>query len=166
MTLQSRVKRTSVQNSAIQNNCSVMLAYFFILFLFTDEKVFTVTTLKNPQKDRQYIRPSVNQEERRRVKTPAHTINVQSLTTSACESWNYTRLILAINHWAKVSKAPFTRYNRLFDNRLYRVYSRLSNRLYNPVWQPVERTVAVRSTRLSNRLSIRFDNRLYRVNGV
>jgi len=27
------------------------------------------------------------------------------------------------------------------------------NRLSNPVWQPVERTVAVRSTRLSNRLS-------------
>ena len=47
-----------------------------------------------------------------------------------------------------------------FDNRLYRVYSRLSNRLYNPVWQLVERTVAVRSTRLSNRLSNPFDNRL------
>jgi len=37
-------------------------------------------------------------------------------------------------------KAPFTRYNLLsnpfdkwFDNRLYRVYSLLSNRLYNPV---------------------------------
>jgi len=45
---------------------------------------------------------------------------------------------------------------------VYRVYSRLSKRLYNPVWQPVERTVAVHSTRLSNR----FDNRLYRVNGV
>jgi len=50
--------------------------------------------------------------------------------------------------------------NNPFDNRLYRVYSRLSNRLYNPVRQPVERTVAVcstvertvtvRSTRLSN----------------
>ena len=39
-----------------------------------------------------------------------------------------------------------------FDNRLYRVYSRLSNRLYNPVWQSVKRTVAVRSTRLSNRV--------------
>jgi len=38
--------------------------------------------------------------------------------------------------------------------------------LYNGVWQPVERIVAVRSTRLSNRLSNPFDNRLYRVNGV
>ena len=37
----------------------------------------------------------------------------------------------------------------ILDNRLYRVYSRLSNRLYNPVSQPVERTVAVRSTRLN-----------------
>jgi len=61
-------------------------------------------------------------------------------------------------------------FDNRFDNRLYRVYSRLSNRLYNSVWQPVERTVAVRSTRLSNRLSFRFDNRfdnrLYRINGV
>jgi len=48
------------------------------------------------------------------------------------------------------------------------------NGLYNPVSQPVERTVAVRSTRLSNRLYNRFsnrlynrfDNQLYRVNGV
>jgi len=43
-----------------------------------------------------------------------------------------------------------------FDNRLYRVYSRLSNQLYNPVWQSDERTVAVRSIRLSKRLSIRL----------
>jgi len=54
----------------------------------------------------------------------------------------------------------------------------LSNRLYNPVWQPVEQT-AVRTTRLSNRFDNRVertvavrstrlsnwvDNRLYRVN--
>jgi len=45
----------------------------------------------------------------------------------------------------------------VFDNRLYRVYSRLSKRLYNPVWQPVERTVAVRSTQLSNRFHNRLD---------
>jgi len=51
-----------------------------------------------------------------------------------------------------------------FDNRLYCVYSRLSNRFYNLVWQPVERTVAVRSTRLSKRFNNRFDNRLYHVN--
>ena len=48
-----------------------------------------------------------------------------------------------------------------FDNRLYRVYKHstgcqtrlttgLTKRLYR--WQPVERTVAVRSTRLSNRV--------------
>ena len=49
-----------------------------------------------------------------------------------------------------------------FDNLLYLVglCNRLSNRLYNPnpVWQPVERTVAVRSKRLSNRIDNRFDN--------
>jgi len=82
---------------------------------------------------------------------------------------------LITNIWLSIivvhSKAPFTRYNLLsnrlsnpFDNRLYRVslYNIqpvvkpcLSNRLYKPVWQRVERT-AVRSTRLSNP----FDNRL------
>ena len=62
--------------------------------------------------------------------------------------------------WQPV-KCLYTRHNRLsnrFDNRLYSVYSRLSNRLYNTVWQPVERTVeravAVRSTRFSNRLPV------------
>jgi len=66
------------------------------------------------------------------------------LAVIACQTWHCS--------WsAVVLEAPFTRYNLLsnwFDNRLYHVYSRLSNRLYNPVWQPVERTVAVRSTRL------------------
>jgi len=67
----------------------------------------------------------------------------------------------------QLGKILYTRYNRLsnpltnrFDKRLYCVYSLLSNRLYNPVWQPVERTVAVRLTRLSNRLSNPFDNRV------
>jgi len=46
----------------------------------------------------------------------------------------------------------FNRLSNPFDNRLYHVYSRLSNRFYSPVWQPVERTVAVRSTRLSNQV--------------
>jgi len=44
-------------------------------------------------------------------------------------------------------------FDNRFENRLYRVYSRLNEQ-------------SVRSTRLSNRLSNRFDNRLYRVNGV
>jgi len=35
-------------------------------------------------------------------------------------------------------------FDNRFDNRLYRVYSRLSSRLYNAVWQPIERTAAVR----------------------
>jgi len=55
-------------------------------------------------------------------------------------------------------------FDNQFDNWLYHVYCQLSNRLYNPVWQPVERTVAVRSTRLLNRLYNQFNNRLYRVN--
>jgi len=64
--------------------------------------------------------------------------------------------------WQPV-KCLYIRYNRLlnrlttgcimytnpFDNQLYRVYSQLSHRLYNTVWQLVERTAAVRSTRLN-----------------
>jgi len=96
-----------------------------------------------------------------------------------------------------IGQAPFTRYNLLsdpFDNPLYRVYSRLSNRLYNPVWEPVERTALneqwpfvqqgcqtgwqpVCQTDLTTGwmfvytiqlvdLYNRFQNRLYRVNGV
>jgi len=83
-------------------------------------------------------------------------------------------------------KQTFNRLSNPSDKQLYRVYSRLSNRLFNTVertgvsfntvvkpvvkprcttvlsnrvWQLVERTVAVRSTRLSNP----FDNQLYRV---
>ena len=41
----------------------------------------------------------------------------------------------------------------------------LSNRLYNPVWQPVG-CLFTRYSRLSNPLYNRIDNRLYRVNGV
>jgi len=49
----------------------------------------------------------------------------------AVDSWRS-----AVKTTKLVRQAPFTRYNQLsnrFDNRLYRVYSRLSNRLYNPV---------------------------------
>jgi len=74
---------------------------------------------------------------------------------------------------------------------LYTRYNRLSNRLYKPFWQPVERTVAVSGCSLNtvvkpvvqpvwqsvwqpvgclftrySRLSNRLYNRLYRVNGV
>jgi len=56
--------------------------------------------------------------------------------------------------------------------RLHRVYSRLSNRLYNPVWQPCWTNSHFSFNRLSKRvvqpvwqtgLYNRFDNRLYRV---
>jgi len=60
-------------------------------------------------------------------------------------------------------------YNRLNEQWLFDVErtvavrsTRLLSRLSNRVVQPVERT-AVRSARLSNRLSNPFDNRLYRV---
>ena len=59
--------------------------------------------------------------------------------------------------WQSV-KCLYTRYNQLsiwlsnpFDNWLYRVYSRLSNQLYNTVWQPVvscKRGIRIRLIRL------------------
>jgi len=71
-------------------------------------------------------------------------------------------VVSCIQTFNRLSK-PFHNH---FDNRLYHVYNQLSNRLYNLVWQPVERTVAIRSARLSNQLYNRFDNRFYRVNGA
>ena len=72
---------------------------------------------------------------------------------------------IGLYHVYKHSTGCQTRFDNRFDKRLCRVYSRLSNRLYNPGWQPVERTVVVRSTRLPNQLLNRvvynrFDNRL------
>jgi len=79
------------------------------------------------------------------------------------------------------TKAPFTRYNLLsnrFDNRLYHVHKHSTGCqthlttgciVYTPgcqtgLYNRFERTVAVRSTRLSNRIDNLFDNRLYRIN--
>ena len=69
--------------------------------------------------------------------------------------------VLLANSTIKINVlAPFTRYNLLsnrFDNRWYRVYKHsigCQTGLYNHFWQPVERTVAVRSTLLSNRLDV------------
>jgi len=50
-------------------------------FLFTDRKIFTVTTPKNPQNDRLYAYLSSKKKD----KTPRHEINVQSSTASVGE---------------------------------------------------------------------------------
>ena len=80
-------------------------------------------------------------------------------------------------------KCLYTRYNQLsnpLSNPLYCVYKHSTGcqtvwqlvvqtvvsyiqPVVKPVWQLVERTVAVRSTRLSNPFHYRFDNRQYRV---
>jgi len=77
-------------------------------------------------------------------------------------------LVFVMSLAVSYPEALFTRYNLLsnrFDNRLYRVYKHSTpvwqpavsciqpvvKCLYNPVWQPVERT-AVRPTLLSNRV--------------
>jgi len=52
--------------------------------LFTDEKIFTLTTPKNTQNDRLYAHSSIKKKQVMK-KTPAHTINVRSLMTSADE---------------------------------------------------------------------------------
>jgi len=82
---QSWVKRTAAQDLAIRNTVDenihpVMLASF----VFSDVKVFTLTTSKNPQNNWQY--PSAaTKKEIRRDKTPTHEINVNSLTSSVGE---------------------------------------------------------------------------------
>jgi len=51
---QSWVKRTSMHDSAIQNSCSKYSPNDVSIIFFTDEKIFTMTTSKNPQTDRTY----------------------------------------------------------------------------------------------------------------
>ena len=53
---------------------------------------------------------------------------------------------------------------KLFDNRLYTRYSRLSNRLSNGFDNRLN--VCKSYTRFDNRFDNRFDKRLYRVNGA
>jgi len=55
----------------------------FSIILFTDEKTFTLTTPKKPQNDR--LHTHIHQPRRRRHRTPARAINVQSLMTSVGE---------------------------------------------------------------------------------
>jgi len=81
----------------------------------------------------------------------------------AFDEWCLRR-ILHISWRARISKAPFTRYNLLsnrFDNRLYRVYKH-STRLTTGLTKRLYRVYS----RLSNRHYNQIDNRLYYVNGV
>jgi len=70
-----------------QNSCSKIFPTDVSNILFTDEKIFTVATPNYQQNDRLYcsLHTYSNREERRRDKSPAHTINVQSLMTSVNE---------------------------------------------------------------------------------
>jgi len=105
--------------------------------------------------------------------------------TAGCQTGCTTRFDKRLNEqWLFVQHGCQTGLYSRFDNRVEQtvcsfntvVKPCLSNRLYNPVWQPVERTVlflqhgcttglttvlneqSVRSRRLSNRLSNPFDN--------
>ena len=80
----SFVKRTAMQDSAIHNICwkniySVTLASF----LFTDEKIFTVSASKKVQNDWQNA--SVATKKKDDATERLHKINVQSLTASVGE---------------------------------------------------------------------------------
>jgi len=56
------VKRTSMQNSAVQNNCSTYLSSDVCIILFSDEMIFTMTALKDSQNDRLYAVPSTKKD--------------------------------------------------------------------------------------------------------
>jgi len=55
------------------------------VILFTDEKIFTVTTPKNPQNDRLYAYPSTKKERHHKWQNAYVHGNVQSLMTSVGE---------------------------------------------------------------------------------
>jgi len=78
-----------------------------LVILFIAKLIFTVTTLKTPQ-NRGLYAPCSNQEERRREETPAHTINVQTVTDgtrgTVTSGRRYTSLILVV-HAVNVSEA-------------------------------------------------------------
>jgi len=76
----SGVKRTTMQDSGIRNSC--WREHHFCSY--RRKSIYSWHT-KNPQDDWQYT-PCSNQEERRRDKTPAHKINIQSLMASVAES--------------------------------------------------------------------------------
>jgi len=74
-------------------------------FLFTDEKIFTVAVPKNLQNDRQNACTCSNKEERRRDKTPAEKINVQSLTASVGEPQVVDNTPVLVDHEVKINEA-------------------------------------------------------------
>jgi len=80
------VKRTPVQNSAIQTVAQKYSPNDVSIILFTDEKTFTVTP-KSPQNDRLPTYPSTKKKDvmTKRLRS-AYTINVQSLVASLGES--------------------------------------------------------------------------------
>ena len=93
-------------------------------------------------------------------------LNVCIHDTTGCQTGLTISCIVYNVHVYKHSAGCQT--SNRFDSRLaVSCIQPVVNRLYNPVWQPVERTVVVcltRWTRLSNLFYNRFDNRLYRVN--
>jgi len=101
--LQSRVEQTARQNSVIPNSCwkihPVMLTHFCSLI----KKIFTVLT-ENPKESPTVCNCS-NQEERHHAETPAHTINVQTVTDGisrpVTSGWESNSLIL-VEHGDKV----------------------------------------------------------------
>jgi len=79
------VKRIPIQDLSIQSMFWKNMHLMILAPFFTDKSIFTVVTSKNPQNNRLYY-ASMNQEQRRRDKTPAHQINFQSVTASVGES--------------------------------------------------------------------------------
>jgi len=79
------VKITAIQDSDIQNIClKYLLSDVSIIFVHWRKDI----TVAAPKKATEWPTECIcsNQEERRRDKTPAHRINVQSLSASVGES--------------------------------------------------------------------------------
>jgi len=61
--LQSWVEQTAMQNSAIRNTCWKYLSSDVSKILLTDEKIFTVATLKNLKNHQLYATAATTQHE-------------------------------------------------------------------------------------------------------
>jgi len=100
---QSWVKRTPVQDSAIQNSCSK--------YSSNDVSVIFVYWRKHFQRSRRRtytewptVRTSSNREERRRNKTPSPRSITDGISRRVTSGWHYMCLI--VSHGVKVTTVP------------------------------------------------------------
>jgi len=84
-------------------------------------------------------------------------VNVCIHDTTGCHTGCQTGLTTGCIVYTNIQPGCLSRFNNWRDNWLYRVYCRLSIWFYNPVWQPVERTLQP----VERTVAVRSDGRLF-----